>query len=286
MILVVGGTGLLGGTIARRLLEGGEEVRVLVRHGSPYESLLEAGAQPAIGDLKEPASLKSACEGVDVVITTANSASRGGKDNVETVDLWGNRHLIDAAADAGVGHFLFVSTQGAHPNSPVPFLEAKGRSEEHLRESGMPFTIFEPDFYMDIWVPMIVLGPLQQERPVTLVGEAARKHYFVAVDDVAGYLVASIGNPDALNQTLLIGGPEPLSWSDVVATAERVLGTTPEVVKITPGEPLPGFPETISELMAGMETYDSPPPISPDEARERYGVEPTPLEEFLVGTRS
>lgn len=96
MILVVGATGMLGGTIARTLLERGENVRILVRPGSSYEHL--AGAEPAIGDLKDETSLRAACEGVEAIVTTATSASRGGADTIESVDRAGYRNLVDAAA--------------------------------------------------------------------------------------------------------------------------------------------------------------------------------------------
>src|SRR5690606_12731281 len=102
MILIAGATGALGGMITRELLARGETVRVLVRPGSSYGELVEAGAQPVMGDLRDPESLRRACAGVRTVITTANSATRSGGDTVDTVDRAGNRNLIDAAADAGV----------------------------------------------------------------------------------------------------------------------------------------------------------------------------------------
>ena len=109
MMLVVGATGLLGGLITQQLLAQGQEVRILVRHNSPSEelakqgmatpapSLIEAGAQPVYGDLKDPASLDAACAGVDTVLTTANSALRGGVDNVQAIEFDGNHNLIRAA---------------------------------------------------------------------------------------------------------------------------------------------------------------------------------------------
>nr|PZN90993.1 MAG: hypothetical protein DIU52_05850 [bacterium] len=85
VILVAGATGQLGGLIARRLLARGEVVRILVRPGSDDQPLVELGAQPMFGDLKDPPSLAAACQGVSVVLTTADSAARGGADTVETV---------------------------------------------------------------------------------------------------------------------------------------------------------------------------------------------------------
>ena len=162
MILVVGATGLLGGQITRQLLAQGHTVRILIRKNSPSEqlaqqgmatpahSLIEAGAQPVYGDLKEPATLAAACAGVQTVISTANSAVRSGEDNPETVEMAGNRSLIDAAKAAGVGHFIFVSAQLADPDSPVPFLAGKGQTEQHLQASGLPYTIIAPNAFMEI----------------------------------------------------------------------------------------------------------------------------------------
>jgi uncharacterized protein YbjT (DUF2867 family) len=109
MILVVGATGILGGMITQRLLEQDRDVRILVRHDSPSEelakqgwatsarSLITSGARPVYGDLKDRGSLDRACEGIKTVVTTANSVMRGGEDTIQTVDLEGNRNLVDAA---------------------------------------------------------------------------------------------------------------------------------------------------------------------------------------------
>src|SRR5690349_8199194 len=144
MILVVGATGQLGGLIARQLLQHDTDVRVLVRSNSTYQPLLDAGALPVFGDLKDRASLDAAVDGVDVVITTANAVGATGLDTIESVDLLGNRNLIDAARAAGVGRFIFTSALGSTPDSPMPFMRAKGLTEEHLRASGVPFTILAP----------------------------------------------------------------------------------------------------------------------------------------------
>ena len=79
VILVVGATGNLGGSIARVLLAEGKRVRILVRPGSSYGELVDVGAEPVTGDLKEPASLHAACAGVDAVVTTANAIGRGAR---------------------------------------------------------------------------------------------------------------------------------------------------------------------------------------------------------------
>jgi uncharacterized protein YbjT (DUF2867 family) len=288
MILVVGATGRLGGMITQRLLAAGKDVRILVRHNSPSEelakqglatpaqSLMDAGAQPVYGDLKDRASLDAACEGIETLITTANSALRGGEDNVETVDWKGNRSLIDAAQAAGVTHFIFTSAIIADRDSPVPFLRAKALSEEHLRASGTGYTILAPNTFIEVWVGAIVGVPLRMGQPVTLVGEARRLHSFVSMGDVAAFATAAVDNSAALNQRLVIGGRKAVSWREVVAACGKALGRELPVQFVAPGEPMPGQTEAIAGLMATMESYDSV--IDMDETARTFGVELTLLE--------
>ena len=84
-----------------------------------------------------------------------------------------------------------------------------------------------------------------------------------------------------MRELSLDGGPEALSWRDVISTFERVHSMTLIVQSIDPGQPVPGFPEAVSGLMAGMETYDSPEPISAAEADARFDVRLTRLDDFL-----
>jgi uncharacterized protein YbjT (DUF2867 family) len=290
LILVAGATGIVGGMITRRLLEQGKEVRVLVRHNSPSEELakegratsaeelIEAGAEPVYGDLRDRASLDAALEGIETVITTANSVGRGGEDNPQSVDLEGNRNLIEAAREAGVAHFVFVSSLGADPDHPVPFMRGKGQSEASLRQSGMDYTILAPTPYMEVWVAVVVGMPVSQGRPVTLVGEGRRRHSFISDRDVAAFAVAAVENPAARNEYLAIGGPEPLSWREVVETYERVLERSIPVEFVAMGEPMP-LPDPMPSILAGMETYDSA--IDMEELARTFDVPLTRLETFV-----
>lgn len=288
MILVVGATGLLGGTITRQLLDRGKTVRILVRHNSLSEvmapqgmatlaqSLIDTGAQPVYGDLKDPPSLAAACRGVDTVITTANSALRGGVDNVENVDLKGNQSLIEAAAAAGVRHFIFISVFGASPESPSDFIRAKANAERALRDSGMEYTILQPDVFGEIWLGMVIGGPLRAGQPVTLVADAQHKHSFISLGDVAAFAVAAVDNPAARNQSILLGGPEAISWREVIDRAGRVMGRELPVQYVGIGQPIPLVPEAVYPLMWSFEMYDSI--IDMQEPSSTYGVRPTPVD--------
>jgi uncharacterized protein YbjT (DUF2867 family) len=279
MNLVVGSTGLLGGAIVRLLLETNAPVRVLLRRGAtPLD-----GTDAVAGDLKDRASLDAACAGVTTVITTANSAQRGGEDTVATVDLEGNRSLIDAAANAGVKHFVFISAAAVDESSPVPLFAAKARAERHLRESGMQWTVIAPHVFMDVWFPMIVGSALAAGRPVPLVGGGKRRHSFIAVADVAAFAAASVDNPAAVNRRLLLGGPAAISWTDVVDKASDIVGHRLEVETIAPGSPIPTLPPPVGQLIgnlaAGLEQQDVVIDTAP--IAQEFGITLTPAESVL-----
>ncbi len=277
MILVVGATGSLGGQVARGLLADGRAVRVLARPGRDVTALTAAGATVAAGDLKDPETLRAAARGVETIVTTANSARRGGGDNVDTVDLQGTANLVDAARAEGVRHFVFTSVLGASPASPVPFLAAKAQNEQRLRESGIEWTILAPNAFQESWPAMVVGVPAVANRPVTLVGEARRRHTFVSQDDVAAFALAVVGRAGARNRHLPIGGPEALTWRDVVTVYERVLGRSLEVRFVAPGEPVPGIPAAVQPLLAAQDTYETA--IDTAAIAQEFGVRLTPLED-------
>jgi len=222
MILIVGASGRLGGTIARHLLSQGERVRVLTRTPAKLEHLKAPGAEVVGGDLRVPASLSNACQGVEQVITTAHAGEGKGTNVPRSVDEAGNRHLIDAAKAAGVRHFVFISTHSAQPDSPVDLFRFKYQTEAYLRACDMPFTILRPTHLMDSWVDLLGQSILKKQE-ATIFGRGTNPVSFVAIDDVARLAALVLEQPEARNWTVEIGGPENLTLHQVVEAFERAL---------------------------------------------------------------
>lgn len=276
MILVVGATGRLGGRIVEDLLSRGAAVRALVRQPSRGEVLRMAGAEVVPGDLRDPPSLAAACRGVDTVLTTANTARRGGGDTVDAVDLHGTASLIDAAAAAGVRHFIYTSVLGADPGHPAPFLAAKGRNAARLQAGGMRWTILAPNAFYESWPAVVVGAPAIAGDTVVIVGEGRRRHTFVAESDVAAFAVAAVDHDAAIDRLIPIGGPDALSWRDVVEIYERVLGRPIAVRFVAPGAEVPAVPPAVVPLLAAMDTFDSV--FDTQAVAREFGVTLTPLE--------
>jgi uncharacterized protein YbjT (DUF2867 family) len=279
VILMVGSTGMLGGMITRRLLEQGRQVRILVRPGSAYTPLVDAGAEPVFGDLKDRASLDAACRGVDTVLTTANSGFRSGEDTVDTVDRQGNRNLIDAAKAAGVQQFIFISTVLADAGSPVPVFQAKAETEAYLQTSGMPYTVVAPHSFLEMMPYQVVIRPVLAGEPVTLVGEGRRLHAYDSMQDAATLAAAAVGHPAAVNTRLILTGPVPVSWHDLVALVEQQVGRPVSVQSVTPMDPIPGMHEVVRQAMIGHEYFDMP--LDTSETARAFGIMQTTPEEWV-----
>ena len=279
MILVVGATGQLGSVVVKSLLQQKRSVRILVRPGSDYDPLVKAGARAVFGDLKAPITLIDALRGVETLITTANSAQRGGHDNVQNVDLIGNRHLVNSAKTVGVKHFIFVSSAQADDKSQSPYLQAKKKTENHLIQSGMNYTIVAPEPLIETWFSTSVFPAINVNRPLTMVGEGNRNHSFVSIHDVASFITASVGNPAARNIHIPIGGPHASSWNEMVRLCESIMGKKIPVTHVQPGEDIPGMAEGMQELLAGMAWYDSA--VDSSKIAKTMGVKQTSIEEAV-----
>ncbi len=223
MILIVGASGHLGSIVAQRLLTQGKPVRVMTRTPLNLAHLKQQGVEVVSGDLRDPASLLSACQGVEQVLAAAHALTGKGDNNPQTVDDAGNCQLIDAAKVAGVKHFVFISVMGASPNAPVEFSRIKYRTEEYLRASGLSFTIIRPSAFMDLWAQLIG-QPILKQRKTTIFGRGNNPVNFVAVEDVARFVCTAFEDPRAHNRVIEVGGPENLTLNQVAEIFAGVSG--------------------------------------------------------------
>lgn len=267
MILVAGSTGNLGSEIARQLRERGEEVRGLVRATSApekVERLRKMGVETAAGDLKDRASLDSACRGVKTVISgvTIIATAQPG-DSFSDTDSAGTISLIDAAKAAGAEHFVFISFDyKGFPETPLT--SAKRSVERHLELGGINYTILKPSLFMDTWLGPHLFGDVKS-GPVKVYGDGNGKVPYIYSEDVARVAVYAATTPSARNQTFRITGPEAVSQRGVVKIFEEQVGR-PLTVTEVPEQVLEAqwsttdnpFEKTFSGLMLGVARLDEP----------------------------
>ena len=231
MNLIVGATGLVGGEICRRLAADRKPVRALVRpagDASRIDELRAAGAELATGDLKDPASIQAACAGATAVLSTASSVlSRQPGDTIDGVDRIGQLQLIEAAAAAGVKHFVYVSFSPMAEDFALQ--RAKREVEQALMASGMTYTILRPTFFMEVWLSP-VLGFDVAARRARIYGAGENPISWISFPNVAEFAVRSLDTPTARNATFTLGGPEAIAPLQVVRIFEE-LGGAPFTVE-------------------------------------------------------
>ncbi|MEP7181547.1 MAG: SDR family oxidoreductase [Betaproteobacteria bacterium] len=225
MIAVFGASGRLGRAVARLLIDDRRPVRAVTRNPASLADFAQLGVEVVVADLRDTASTARACAGATHVVAATHGFPGQRGNDPPAVDRDGNRRLVDAARGAGIERFVFVSAAIASADNPVDFFRFKQESENYLRDSGMEFTILRAAAFMEFWAAMIGDGILKDGK-AKIFGVGENPINFVSVADVARYVVASLDDPRLRNRTITVGGPQDLSFLDVVATFERVTGRT------------------------------------------------------------
>ena len=249
MILVTGATGQQGGAVARHLLKNGWQVRALVRdpQKDAAQALAAAGAELVQGDMTDRVSLDAALVGATGVYSVQNFwlPDVGAEGEIRQGKL-----LADAAAAAGVQHFVYSSVGSADTPYEVVHFASKHRIEQHLAELGLPTTIIRPVYFMENanWSrPAISNGQYQSTglRPDTSL-------QLIAVDDIGAVVAEVFANPDEfIGTTIELAGDE-LTEREMVAALGEVIGRPVELVYPTMPE---GF-EPDAEMMAMLNFFN------------------------------
>ncbi|HKL88131.1 MAG TPA: SDR family oxidoreductase [Salinibacter sp.] len=210
MILVTGASGHVGGRVADLLAERDYDLRLMTRtpdalSGRNRESVVQA-------DYAEPDQLDAAFDGVDVAFLVSGYAEPGTRARL-------HKNAIDAAARAGVQHLVYLSFQGAAPDSHFPMSRDHYQTEQFLKESGVPYTALRDNLYLDL-IPEL-FGPDGVVRGPAGDGTVA----WVSREDVAQTVAAALANPAAHAGTYDVTGPEALSLADTADRLSSLLGT-------------------------------------------------------------
>lgn len=200
-ILVIGGTGMLGEPVARRLLADGHRVRVLSRDAGAARAKLGEGFDMVEGDVEQGDSLARALDGSHGVHVNLMGGPR--PKDFERVEHRGTAAVARAAAGAGVHRLTYLSGAPARPeNFHDPASKAKYEAELAIRDSGVPYTIFRATWMMES-LPLFIRG-----RRAILIGRHRHPVRWIAAGDFARMVSRSYELDDAANRTLLVVGPE------------------------------------------------------------------------------
>jgi len=156
-VLVAGAHGKTARLLVRMLVGDGHEVRGLIRKDDQVPDVESDGAEPVVVDLEEAeveGAIGEAVEACDAVVFAAGAGPGSGAARKETMDYGGAAKLVEAAEQRGARRYLMLSSMGAGdpeagPEAMRPYLRAKARADERLRESGLDYTIIRPGSLTD-----------------------------------------------------------------------------------------------------------------------------------------
>lgn len=212
-VVVAGATGRTGRHVVQHLLDAGYSVRALVRNPDKAANLFGDEVDIRVADITDRSAVLASTKGADTVISAVGSQSPSGPNSPEFVDYGGVKNLVDAAVEHGIDHFVLVSSMGVtnenHPlNAAVGnVMTWKLRGEDHLRASGVDYTVVRPGGLRDEPGGKLALTFDQGDRP----GRA-----FISREDVAAVCVASLQDKAARNRTFEVvnsEGPASRDWS-------------------------------------------------------------------------
>ncbi|MBN1606140.1 MAG: SDR family oxidoreductase [Polyangiaceae bacterium] len=231
--LVVGATGWLGQLTVEKLAAAGHPVRAFVRASSDpsrIAALKKLEVEIVVGDLRDRGSVEAACQGASRVVTTASATlSRQPDDSIASVDERGQLTLVEAAVKAGVERFVYVS----FPTSEVsfPLQDAKRAVEKAIVQSTLDYTVLRPTFFREAWLgPMLGFDPAGGQA--TVYGSGNQPVSYIAVDDVAKFVLAAVDAPGAARMTFDLGGPDALSLRQVIGMVEKLLGRDLKIAEV------------------------------------------------------
>jgi uncharacterized protein YbjT (DUF2867 family) len=222
LVLVAGATGGTGQEIIEQALAKGYRVRALVRDDAKARTLFGDRVQYALGDVREPRTLRGAVKGADYVISALGSnAQRDPENSPERVDYQGVKALAEAAKAAGVKHFVLVSSMGVtHPEHELNktldnILQWKLKGEQALRATRIRYTIVRPGGLSN--------DPGGREGLKVMQGDPLDDRR-ISRADVAAVLVNALGRTEAYGTTFEIVGDAQsrrIDWASLYQGLKR-----------------------------------------------------------------
>lgn len=239
LVAVTGVTGGLGRGVARRLVNAGVRQRLLARDTSRIPDYLH-GAEIAHmgGGYADGEAMRAALKGVHTLFLVSASETADRRD-VHVA-------AVDAAVDAGVAHIVYVSFFGASPKSTFTLARDHFHTEEHIKASGVAYTMLRDNLYLDVWPHFV--GPDDVLRGPAGDGRFAG----VARDDVADVAAVVLGasaHGDTAHegQTYDLTGPESISLTEIAELLTPALGQS-----------ITYEAETLDQAYASRSVYGAP----------------------------
>lgn len=285
-ILVTGASGKLGGRIIHHLLETQKvdpaNLIAVTRDPSRLTDLAAKGVAIRAGDFADPASLPEAFAGADklLIISTEEIGQR----------LPQHTAAIEAAAKAGVKRIAYTSMPNPEPGNSVVFAPEHFGTEQAIKETGLPYTIFRNGWYQENLL-MSLPQALATGQWFTSTGQGRVAH--AARDDMAAAIAGALASDEGESVTYTLTGPEALTSDEIAARASKALGKPITVVHLTDeqlaeGMKQAGVPDAVIPMLVSFETNTREGGIDvvTGDIEKLSGRAPAPIETFFEANKA
>ena len=257
-ILLLGSTGFFGRGVAHKLIDGGHQLRVLVRDPMKAAAFKIRGAQVMVGDALNPSAVTQAAQGVEHIISLV-AVRRNRPQSYLAVNVDGPRIMAQAAREAGVTSVVFVSAIGARLDAHYKYLTSRWMGEQELAKSGVAGTILRFSFVLAEEGGVLTdferaanFGPF-----LIIPGSGQAQMQPILREDAARCVVETIGHPELLGKIVELGGPEVVTYETMFDWFIQARGIKKPKLKLPVALLIPGA--------MIMETLSTNPVVTPDE---------------------
>ena len=220
MILVTGAGGFVGRHVVKALLDRGCKVRCLVRSTDAAVNLLPDPVDIVLGNVNDKKSLKEACQGVLVIIHLIAVIREHGEDTFDKINVEGTKNLVEVAENSGVSQFLHLSALGACDDPAYKYAYSKWQGEEFVKNSKLNWIVFRPSViygegfgFLDRMLQSVHMAP---PPLVPVPGNGKTLFQPISVSDLVECIMKTLLNDIAWNKVYEIGGPQHLSYREIL----------------------------------------------------------------------
>ena len=293
LILVTGATGYVGGRLVAALEHAGHRVRCLARRPEALHGRVGAGTEVVKGDCLDPASLGPALAGVHTAYYLVHSM--GATSDFAALDREAAREFGRAAREAGVRRIIYLGGLGEPSDDLSAHLKSRQETGDILRESGVRVVEFRASIVIGSGsLSFEMVRALVERLPVLIcpkwVSVAAQP---IAIEDLIAYLVAALDLPEGSAGIFPIGGPDVVSYGDIMREYARQRGLRRWLISV------PVLTPRLSSLWLGLVTplyarvgrklIDSlrnPTIVRDESARRTFQIHPRSLREAIARAAS